>query len=59
MSLKLPTEIIKDNPGLSRSWTSNNIGHLFQMKLVRGKKKQRRNFIEERDVLRLFSSRIT
>jgi len=59
MSLKLPTEIIKDNPGIGKVWKPNDIGYLFSLKLVRGQKKQRRNYVEEKDIVRLFSYRIS
>lgn len=59
MSLKLPSEIVKEHPGISKHWTANDLGYLFKLKLIRGKRKERKNYIEERDIIRLFSSRIS
>lgn len=58
--LKPPTQIIEENPGLKKVWTPSDIGYLFKLKLVRGKKilAGKRTAVEERDVIRLFSSRI-
>lgn len=57
--LKQPIEIIESNPGIAKVWKPADIGYLLRLKLVRGKKKLRSCMVEERDVLRLFSHRIS
>lgn len=55
--LKTPRQIVEDNPGIKKYWLPNDIGYLFRMKLIRGKKPYpSRNgcFVEEKDVLRFF-----
>lgn len=55
MSLKRPTQIIEENPGVKKIWTAQDIGQLLRMKLVAGIKNQRTpSLVEEKDVLKLF-----
>lgn len=59
MSLKRPIEILEANPGIKKCWTFYDLGHLFHLGLVRGKKLPRGCLIDERDVIRMFNIRGT
>jgi len=57
MSLKSPSQIIEENPGVAKHWTAQDIGQLLRMKLVSGTKPNNGrsgSLIEEKDVLKMF-----
>lgn len=57
MSLKSPSQIIEENPGISKHWTAQDIGQLLRMRLVDGTKPNNGrsgSLVEEKDVLKLF-----
>ena len=56
MSLLAPNEILSNNPGVAKRWKAHDIGYLLRLGLVRGKKLLRSCKVEEKDVLKLFSS---
>lgn len=56
MGLLLPNEILLKNPGIAKKWKAHDIGYLLRLGLVRGEKLLRSCKIEEKDVLKLFSS---
>lgn len=51
---KTPSEILENNPRLSRIWDCRKIGYLFYLQIVDGKKLPRGCLVSERQVLEIF-----
>lgn len=52
---KTPSEIIENNPKISKIWDCRQIGYLFYCKLISGKKLPRGCLVSEREVLEIFN----
>lgn len=52
--LYTPTEILSRNPKLAKVWNARDIGYLFMLKLVAGRKTKHNTVLDEDDVLRVF-----
>lgn len=52
--LYTPAEIIQRNPKLARVWNAQQIGYLFLLQLVSGRKNKHNTLLDEDDVLRVF-----
>lgn len=61
MSLKPPSQIIEENPGVAKVWTAQDIGQLLRMGLVDGRKLnggRSGSIVEEKHVMKLYRLRI-
>ncbi len=52
-----PSEILEKHPKLENIWSNTDIGYLFMLKLVKGKKLARTCLVSEKDVLALYNFR--
>ena len=52
--LYTPSEIISRNPRLAKVWNVRDIGYLYMLKLVAGRKTKHNTMLDEEDVLRIF-----
>lgn len=52
---KTPLEIIADNKKIAKFWDSRQIGYLFYLKLIDGKKLPRGCIVSEKQVIEIFN----
>ncbi len=52
--LYTPTEILERHPNIRQVWNAQQLGYLFNLKLVAGRKNKHCTLLDEDDVLRIF-----